>query len=177
MDDVVHGPCIRDWNPRVNTTNGRPDFGQERVRFTGCPHDEEKRAEAEVLGSNQNLRPPVGMNIIEASLIDDADDRKRPVTLPDRRAESIACWKETPGKTELEENSGILTLVNADGATTEQRIPPAASDYRAYYANIRDALLGTAAPAVTTQHALNVMRILELARESSVRRCTIPWPG
>jgi hypothetical protein len=38
-------------------------------------------------------------------------------------------------------------------------------------------LLGKAEPAVTTQHALNVMRILELARESNARRCTIPWPS
>src|SRR5207247_8479868 len=83
LDDVVHGPGIRDWNPRVNTTNGRPDFGQERVRFTGCPHDEQKRADAKVLGSNQNLRPPVGMSIIEASLINDADDRKRAFTVGD----------------------------------------------------------------------------------------------
>ncbi|HEY4818102.1 MAG TPA: oxidoreductase [Candidatus Acidoferrum sp.] len=86
-------------------------------------------------------------------------------------------WNETPSEAEQEENSGILTLVNTDGATTEQRIPPAASDYRAYYANIRDVLLGTAAPAVAPQHALNVMRILELARKSSVRRCTVPWPS
>jgi predicted dehydrogenase len=85
-------------------------------------------------------------------------------------------WNETSSEAELEENSGILTLVKAGGATTEQRIPPAASDYRAYYANIRDVLLGTAAPAVTSQHAIHVMRILELARESSARRCTVPWP-
>jgi predicted dehydrogenase len=57
----------------------------------------------------------------------------------------------------------------------EQRVPPAKSDYRDYYANIRDVLLGTAQPAVTPQHALDVMRILELARESSLRRCTIDW--
>jgi predicted dehydrogenase len=86
-------------------------------------------------------------------------------------------WDETPSQAELEENSGVFTLVSADGTSTEQRIPSSTSDYRAYYANIRDVLLGTAVPAVTTQHALNVMRILELARESSVRRCTIRWPG
>jgi len=38
-------------------------------------------------------------------------------------------------------------------------------------------LLGTAVLAVTPEHALNVMRALELARESSARRCTIPWRG
>lgn len=84
-------------------------------------------------------------------------------------------WNETPTKSEQEENSGVLTLANDDGTTTQQLVPPAPTDYRAYYANIRDVLLGTAEPAVTPQHALNVMRVLELARESSERRCTIPW--
>jgi len=86
-------------------------------------------------------------------------------------------WKETPTELEQEDNSGVLTLVNADGTTTEQRVPAASGDYRSYYANIRDVLLGKAVPAVTPQHALNVMRILELARQSSARGCTIPWPG
>ena len=86
-------------------------------------------------------------------------------------------WDETPSESEQKENSGVLTLVKADGATTEELVPPAPSDYRSYYANIRDVLLGTAAPAVTPQHAIDVMRVLEIARESSTRRCTIPWPG
>jgi predicted dehydrogenase len=86
-------------------------------------------------------------------------------------------WNETPGEAGQEENSGVLTVVSADGGTTERRIPPASSDYRSYYANIRDALLGKAAPAVTPQYALDVMRILELARESSGNRCTLAWPG
>jgi len=84
-------------------------------------------------------------------------------------------WNETPSEAELEENSGVLTLVNADGTCTKRLVPPAPSDYRTYYANVRDFLLGTAMLAVTPQHALNVMRVLELARESSARRCTIPW--
>jgi len=86
-------------------------------------------------------------------------------------------WNETPSEAEQEENSGVLTLVNADGTTTQQLVPPAPSDYRSYYANVRDVLLGTAALAITPEHALNVMRILELARESSARHCTIPWPS
>ena len=84
-------------------------------------------------------------------------------------------WNETPSEAELEENSGVLTLVNAEGTWTKRLVPPAPSDYRTYYANVRDFLLGTAMLAVTPQHALNVMRVLELARQSSARRCTIPW--
>jgi len=85
-------------------------------------------------------------------------------------------WHETPSEAEQEENSGTLTLIDANGTTTERRLPPAPSDYRAYYANIRDTLLGTAAPAITPQHALDVMQIIELARQSSAQRCTIQWP-
>jgi scyllo-inositol 2-dehydrogenase (NADP+) len=86
-------------------------------------------------------------------------------------------WNEKPSEAEQEENSGVLTLVKADGTTTQHLVPPTPSDYRSYYANVRDVLLGTAAPAVTPQHAFNVMRILELARESSAHHCTIPWSG
>jgi scyllo-inositol 2-dehydrogenase (NADP+) len=86
-------------------------------------------------------------------------------------------WNETPSEQEQEENSGVLTLVEIDGATGKQLVPPAPSDYRNYYANIRDVLLGAAEPAVTAQHALNVMRVLELALESSAHGCTIPWRG
>jgi scyllo-inositol 2-dehydrogenase (NADP+) len=85
-------------------------------------------------------------------------------------------WNETPSDAEQEENSGILTLVDANGITTERRVPPAPGDYRAYYSNIRDTLLGIATPAVTPQYALDVMQILELARQSSARRCTVAWP-
>lgn len=84
-------------------------------------------------------------------------------------------WEEPPTPAELEENSGVLTLANADGTTVERRIPPGPADYRAYYANVRDAMLGRAKLAVSPQHALNVMRMLELALESSNHRCTIPW--
>jgi predicted dehydrogenase len=83
--------------------------------------------------------------------------------------------KDAPWGAEPEENWGLLTL--SDGTnTTQRRIPSATGDYRDYYANVRDVLLGEAEPAVTLPHALNVMRALELSRESSARHCTIPWP-
>jgi len=85
-------------------------------------------------------------------------------------------WEETPSAAELNENSGTLTLVSANGEATQRSIPPANTDYRDFYANVRDVLLGKAQPAVSTTHALNVMRALDLARESSARRRTLPWP-
>lgn len=86
-------------------------------------------------------------------------------------------WEETPSQSERHDNEGVLTVVEADGAARERRISPGNSDYRDFYANVRDAMLGRAELAVSPQHALNVMRILELARESSTRRCAVPWPA
>lgn len=75
---------------------------------------------------------------------------------------------------EPQENWGMLTVPEGD-KFTHRRIPSANSDFRDFYANARDALLGKAAPAVTPEWAVNVMRLLEMARESSKQRCTIPW--
>ena len=83
--------------------------------------------------------------------------------------------KDAPWGAEPEENWGLLTL--SDGTNiTQRRIPSATGDYRDYYANVRDVLIGEAEPAVTLPHALNVMRALELSREGNARHCTIPWP-
>src|SRR6266851_8984339 len=83
-----------------------------------------------------------------------------------------------PGDTawgaEPEENWGVLTIPAGD-SFEQRRIPSATCDYRDYYSNVRDAILGRAAPAVTPEYALDVMRMLELARVSSERRCTLPW--
>jgi scyllo-inositol 2-dehydrogenase (NADP+) len=75
---------------------------------------------------------------------------------------------------EPEENWGVLT-VPAGESFEQRRIPSANCDYRNYYANVRDAILGHAALAVSPEYALDVMRILELARTSSERRCTLSW--
>ena len=75
---------------------------------------------------------------------------------------------------EPEENWGMLTTVR-DGEVVDERIAPAPCDYRDYYKNVRDAILGKEAIAVTPESALNVMQALLLARESSNRRCTVPW--
>jgi len=75
---------------------------------------------------------------------------------------------------EPEENWGVLTLPAGD-SFDQRRIPSATCDYRDYYANLRDAILGRAELAVTPEYALDAMRMLELARESSERRCTLPW--
>jgi predicted dehydrogenase len=80
---------------------------------------------------------------------------------------------DKPWGYEPEENWGILTVPAGD-SLERRRIPSATCDYRDYYSNVRDAILGRAALAVTPEYALDVMRMLELARESSRKRCTIP---
>jgi scyllo-inositol 2-dehydrogenase (NADP+) len=77
---------------------------------------------------------------------------------------------------EPEENWGLATL-SANGALTQRRIPSAQCDYRDFYANLRDAILGKGPLAVTPEWAIDVMRLLELARQSSNERRTISVPA
>jgi scyllo-inositol 2-dehydrogenase (NADP+) len=75
---------------------------------------------------------------------------------------------------EPQEDWGVLTTIEND-IVIKRSVPSATSDYRDYYANVRAAILGRATLAVTPEHALDVMRVLEMAQESSRTRCTIPW--
>jgi scyllo-inositol 2-dehydrogenase (NADP+) len=81
---------------------------------------------------------------------------------------------DTAWSAEPEEKWGILTVSSGE-TFTERRIPSAACDYRDYYANVRDAILGKAKLAVTPERSVDVMRLLVLARNSSEQRCTLPW--
>jgi hypothetical protein len=74
---------------------------------------------------------------------------------------------------EKEENWGELTIAE-DGAMQKSKIP-SKGDWREFYANVRDALLGRAVLLITPQQALDVMVALELAAESNAKRCAVPW--
>ena len=69
---------------------------------------------------------------------------------------------------------GKLSLAK-EGAIMTEQVPTDPGDYRRYYANVRDAILGKDPLDVTAQQALDVMYALELAHESSRRRCVLPW--
>src|SRR5580704_5591946 len=73
---------------------------------------------------------------------------------------------------EPQENWGLLTL-SENGALTQRRLPSVNCDYRDFYANLRDAILGKAKLAVSTDWAINLMRLIELARQSSNERRTV----
>jgi predicted dehydrogenase len=81
---------------------------------------------------------------------------------------------DQPWGAEPEENWGVVTTPNGD-TFSQRRIPSATCDYRDFYANVRDTLLGIASPAVTLPWSLNIMRLLELARASSSQRRTLPF--
>lgn len=77
---------------------------------------------------------------------------------------------------EPEEDWGRLTL-SENGALVRRSVPSVRCDFRDFYANLRDALLGNAKLAVSPEWALDVMRLLELARQSSRERRTVDVPA
>lgn len=75
---------------------------------------------------------------------------------------------------EAQEKRGVLYTPNERGAAAET-IPTMPGDYRLFYANVRDAMLGEAPIDVTHEQMLDVMRALELAQASSSQRRTLEW--
>jgi scyllo-inositol 2-dehydrogenase (NADP+) len=80
----------------------------------------------------------------------------------------------TPDEAHWDEEPAELygTLTTPEGTRT---IPTVPSSFTHYYENIRDAILGTAPPAVGPEQVLSVMRGLVLAAASNERRCVLPW--
>jgi predicted dehydrogenase len=74
---------------------------------------------------------------------------------------------------EKEENWGELTIAE-DGTMRTSKVA-SKGDWREFYANVRDALLGKAPLMITPQQAVDVMVTLELAAESNSRGCAVPW--
>jgi scyllo-inositol 2-dehydrogenase (NADP+) len=68
---------------------------------------------------------------------------------------------------------GAITSLDANGATQHTIVPTLPGDYRGFYANVRDTLLGKAEQAVTLVDAWRVLRLLEWARESSEKRAAV----
>lgn len=73
---------------------------------------------------------------------------------------------------EPEEDWGRLTIYE-NGDLVQRHVPSVNCDFRDFYANLRDALLGKAKLAVSPEWALDMMRLLELARQSSRERRTV----
>jgi len=75
---------------------------------------------------------------------------------------------------EKEEEWGILAQFDASHST-QKRVPTLRGDYRKFYENARDVLLGKGKPLVTPEEALRVMYALEIAVESSTKRRALAW--
>ena len=65
---------------------------------------------------------------------------------------------------------GAITTLDANGTIQHTTVPTLPGDYRGFYANVRDTVLGKAEQAVTLMDAWRVLRLLEWARESSEKR-------
>ncbi len=74
---------------------------------------------------------------------------------------------------EKEEDCGELATVQ-NGQTVKTRVP-SSGDWRDFYINVRDVLLGKAPLLVTPQQVLDVMVALELAQQSSAEKRVLPW--
>ena len=75
---------------------------------------------------------------------------------------------------EPEKDWGTLTLWKGEELQRE-KVPTLRGDYRDFYAQVRDAILGNAKPPVTSEEALQLMYTLELCLESSRRQMPLPW--
>jgi scyllo-inositol 2-dehydrogenase (NADP+) len=76
---------------------------------------------------------------------------------------------------EKPEEWGTLSVIEGDQKITERSVPTLPGDYRVFYENVRDVMLGKATPVVTLEEAQRVMYALELAEESSTQRRVLPW--
>ncbi len=71
---------------------------------------------------------------------------------------------------------GTLTVAPSPAAPerlVENQVKTEIGDYRRFYANVRDAILGAAPLALTAEDGFRVIRLLELARQSSAEGRTL----
>jgi scyllo-inositol 2-dehydrogenase (NADP+) len=82
-------------------------------------------------------------------------------------------FQSKPWGTDPESAWGSITTLDAKGATEHTKVPTLPGDYRGFYANVSDTLLGNAEQAVTLVDAWRVLRLLEWARASSEKRAAV----
>lgn len=98
-----------------------------------------------------------GMDVQEAAL----KAGQRPNEVPD--------WGKEP-----EANWGTLNT-DYQGQHLVARVESEPGDYRGYYANVYQAITGQTSLAVTADQARDVIRIIELAMQSSAQKQTVPY--
>ncbi|WP_158941420.1 Gfo/Idh/MocA family oxidoreductase [Granulicella sp. S190] len=78
---------------------------------------------------------------------------------------------------DAKEHWGTLTVApdpNEPGILTRTQVKTELGDYRFYYANVRDAITGTAELTVKPQDGYRTIKLLEMARQSSLEGRTLP---
>ena len=95
-------------------------------------------------------------------------DDPQDVDLRAGKSPADPAWGKEP-----EEQYGLLHT-EADGKVIKERVPSEAGNFGIYYANLYETLVHRAALKEKPEHGYNVVRIIELALESSRRRCTLP---
>ncbi len=115
-----------------------------------------------VRGTHGSFTKP-GLDPQEAALL--AGRRPPQIGSPER-------WLAEP-----ESTWGTLTLATRREEPVQlesRKLESEDGDYRVFYANVRDAILGKAGLLVPPEDGYRVVRLLELARESSERGMTLP---
>jgi scyllo-inositol 2-dehydrogenase (NADP+) len=113
-------------------------------------------------------RPHFSLRGMKASFTKQGLDPQEPLLRAGKPMTGDGWGLETP------EEWGTLTPTGTQLGEA-RKIESARGDYRLFYANVRDSLLGKARPLVTLEEALRVMYALELGEESSKLRKVLPW--
>jgi predicted dehydrogenase len=74
---------------------------------------------------------------------------------------------DAPGFGEEPESAWGELKICSDPAPVTRRVPTERGDYRGFYENVRDAMLGKAQLEVKPEQVWRTTRLIELARESS----------
>ena len=69
---------------------------------------------------------------------------------------------------------GELTVCAADGRMQTRKLPTKAGNYVAYYAALRDAILGKGPNPVSPEQAVELMELLDLGRQSAIEGRALP---
>ncbi|WP_263409566.1 Gfo/Idh/MocA family oxidoreductase [Terriglobus tenax] len=99
-------------------------------------------------------------------------DPQEPALLAGQRPTVDGEWLREP-------ESAYGTLITADPATSNstlsETVVSETGDYRLFFANVRDAINGKAELTIPAIHGLRIIRCLELARQSSEEKRSIPF--
>jgi predicted dehydrogenase len=82
-------------------------------------------------------------------------------------------FQSSPWGVDPESAWGSIMTLGADNAVEHTKVPTLPGDYRGFYRNMRDTLLGTASQAVTLVDAWRTLRLLEWSRKSSEQKTAV----